>query len=194
MNTRIVGGLAAAALAVAAWAASVTVAFAHPGHAGGLAAGVAHPLTGIDHLLAMLAVGLWASQLGRPAMWALPVLFPAVMAAGAWLGANGVTVPWAEVGIAASVAVLGAAIAFGWRATLAASAPLVGVFALFHGYAHGAELPASGSALLYGAGFVAATVALHLAGLGIGSLVTRPLALRVAGGAIAAAGAVLLVV
>jgi urease accessory protein len=170
-----------------------SAAFAHPGHDGGLTGGLAHPFTGLDHMLAMVAVGLWASQLGRPAMWLLPAVFPAVMAGGALLGANGVALPFVEVGIVASVVVLGAVVAFGLRVSLTVSAALVGVFALFHGHAHGAELPAAGSALLYGIGFVAATVALHAVGLGIGALAHRTFVLRTAGGAIAATGLLLLV-
>lgn len=175
-----------------------TAAFAHPGDHShvGFAAGFAHPLTGIDHLLAMVAVGLWASQLGGRALWLLPLTFPVVMAAGAALGFGGVALPWVEIGITASVLVLGAAVALTWRPTLAASLPLVGLFALLHGYAHGVELPAQTSALGYCAGFVAATLVLHLAGLAVGLAANRlpvRFAARTAGGAIAAVGAALLV-
>jgi urease accessory protein len=145
-------------------------------------------------MLAMVAVGLWASQLGKRAMILLPLLFPAVMAIGAVMGANGVALPWVEAGIVASVVVLGAVVALGLKPSLAVSAVLVGVFALFHGHAHGTELPAAGSALMYGVGFVAATLVLHAIGMGIGVAAKRPLAMRYAGGAIAAAGLVLLVV
>ncbi len=179
-----------AALSIAGFS---TTAFAHPGHDAGLVGGLAHPFTGLDHMLAMLAVGLWASQLGRRAMLLLPVLFPAVMAVGAVLGVYGVGLPWVETGIVASVVTLGAVIALGVQPSLAASAGLVALFALFHGHAHGTELPAQGSALLYGAGFVAATAALHLIGMGVGVLARAPLALRTAGGAIAAAGVALLI-
>jgi urease accessory protein len=119
-----------------------------------------------------------------------------VMAAGAALGFSGVVLPWVEIGITASVLVLGAAVALTWRPTLAVSLPLIGLFALLHGYAHGVELPAQTSALGYGAGFVAATLTLHLAGLAIGLAANRlpvRFAARTAGGAIAAVGAVLLV-
>jgi urease accessory protein len=170
-----------------------TAAFAHPGHAGGFAGGLVHPLTGLDHLLAMVAVGLWASQLGRRAMLLLPVLFPAVMAVGAALGVYGVTLPWVEAGILASVVTLGAVIALGLQPSLAVSAGLVGLFALFHGHAHGTELPVQGSALVYGVGFIAATLALHLVGIGIGMFARYPVALRTAGGAIAACGVALLI-
>lgn len=186
-----------ASLALLATAFS-TAAFAHPGDHShlGFAAGFAHPLTGLDHLLAMVAVGLWASQLGGRALWLLPLAFPAVMAAGATLGFAGVTLPGVEIGITGSVLVLGAAVALTWRPSFAVSLPLIGLFALLHGYAHGVELPAQTSALGYGAGFVAATLALHLAGLAIGLAANRlpvRFAARTAGGAIAAVGAALLV-
>jgi urease accessory protein len=175
-----------------------TAAFAHPGDHShlGFAAGFAHPLTGLDHLLAMVAVGLWASQLGGRALWLLPLTFPVVMAAGAALGFSGVALPWVEIGITASVLVLGAVVALTYRPSLAVSLPLIGLFALLHGYAHGVELPAQTSALGYCAGFVAATLALHLAGLAIGLAANRlpvRFAARTTGGAIAAVGAVLLV-
>ena len=181
-------------LVALALAGLISPALAHSGHAGGLAAGLAHPFTGLDHMLAMVAVGLWASQLGRPAIWLLPLVFPVTMAAGAVLGANGVAMPWVEIGILASVVTLGAAVAFRLRPSLAASAVLIGAFAVLHGHAHGHEIPAAASPLLYGLGFVAATVALHGIGLGIGTLTQRPLLMRAAGGAIAAAGLVLFVV
>ncbi len=180
----------AAVLSLSAWPALAHVG----GHAGGFASGVAHPLTGLDHLLAMVAVGLWAAQLGRPALWLLPAVFPAIMAVGAVMGASGVALPFVETIIVVSLVVLGAAVAFGLSLPLAASAALVGLFALFHGHAHGAELPASGSALLYGAGFVLATLVLHGAGVGLGLLVRRPAVTRTAGGAIAAVGLLLLIV
>ncbi len=175
-----------------------TAALAHPGDHShvGFASGFAHPFTGLDHLLAMVAVGLWASQLGGRAMWLLPVTFPAVMAVGAALGFGSVALPWVETGITTSVLVLGAAVALTYRPTLAVSLPLVGLFALLHGYAHGVELPAQTLALGYCAGFVAATLALHLAGLAIGVATNRlsvRFAARTAGGAIAAVGVVLLV-
>ena len=135
--------------------------------------GFAHPFYGLDHVLAMVAVGLWASQLGGRALWLLPLTFPVVMAAGAALGLSGVALPWVETGIAASVMVLGAAVALTLRPSLAVSVPLIGLFALLHGFAHGVELPAQASALAYGAGFVAATLMLHLAGLAIGLAANR---------------------
>jgi urease accessory protein len=172
-------------------------ALAHVGfHPHGIADGIAHPFSGIDHILAMLAVGLWASQLGRPAWWLLPITFPVVMALGAALGFAGVTLPWTEIGIAVSVLVLGAVIAFAVTPSLAVSVALIAAFALVHGYAHGAELPAAASPLAYGLGFVAATVTLHGIGLGAGTLANHAAgrtAMRSAGAVIALAGIVLLI-
>lgn len=181
-------------LAAAALVGSGAAALAHPGHGGGLADGFTHPLTGLDHLLAMVAVGLWASQLGRPAMWTLPLAFPTMMALGAALGTGGVVMPWIETGIVASVVVLGAAVALQVRAPLGVGAVLVGAFAVLHGYVHGAELSPGSSAWLYGIGFVAATFILHGLGIGAGLLARRPLLLRAAGGAITAVGLLLFVV
>jgi urease accessory protein len=163
------------------------------GHAGGFTNGLAHPFYGLDHVLAMVAVGLWASQLGRPALWLLPLTFPVVMTIGAGIGMSGVAFPWLEAGIAGTVIALGAAIAFALRPPVAAGAALIGLFALFHGFEHGASLPAHGTALTHGAGFVLATLILHAAGIGLGLAARYPLALRTAGGAIAAAGVVILV-
>jgi urease accessory protein len=172
-------------------------ALAHVGfHPAGIGDGLAHPFSGIDHVLAMVAVGLWASQLGRPAWWLLPLTFPIVMVFGATLGFADVTLPWAEIGIGVSVLVLGLVIAFALRPSIVVSVVLIALFALVHGYAHGTELPASASALAYGMGFVAATLVLHAIGLGLGiftNSATGRLAMRGAGAAIAVAGVVLLV-
>ena len=142
--------------------------FAHPGHGDSLltasmsfSAGFHHPFSGLDHLLAMLAVGLWAAQNKRSALWVLPLLFPLMMLVGALLAFAGLVVPGAETGIAASVAVLGLLIAFAVRLPLSASSALVSLFALFHGYAHGTELPHGSSAAMYGLGFVLATALLR---------------------------------
>lgn len=161
------------------------------------AEGLRHPLMGLDHVLAMVAVGLWASQLGPRALWLLPLTFPLLMAVGAALGFGGVALPWVEIGITGSVLVLGAMVALALRPGLAVSVPLVGLFALLHGYAHGVELPASASALDYGAGFIAATLMLHAVGIAIGVMTNRVsvrFAARSAGGAIAVVGLALLVV
>jgi urease accessory protein len=145
-------------------------AFAHVqvGEAAGLLTGFLHPISGLDHMLAMVAVGLWGAQLGVPAIWVLPVAFPLVMALGGMLGLLGVPLPGIEYGIAASALLLGAAVAFEVRASLVVTAVLVGVFAIFHGHAHGTELPPGQSALLYSMGFVIATGCLHAVGIGIG--------------------------
>jgi urease accessory protein len=158
--------------------------------------GMLHPFSGLDHVLAMVAVGLWASQLGGRALWLLPLTFPAVMAVGAALGLSGVTLPWVEIGIAGSVMVLGAVVALALRPSLAISIPLIGAFALLHGYTHGIELPASASALSYGAGFIAATLVLHAVGIATGLIGGRlpvRFAARTTGGAIAVLGVMLLV-
>ena len=185
-------------LAAAATAGFSTAALAHVGDHSHMSftQGLLHPFSGLDHVLAMVAVGLWASQLGGRALWLLPLTFPAVMAAGAALGLSGIALPWVEIGIAASVMVLGAAVALALRPSLAISIPLIGAFALLHGYSHGIELPAGASALSYGAGFIAATLVLHAIGIATGLIAGRlpvRFAARTAGGAIAVLGVVLLV-
>jgi hydrogenase/urease accessory protein HupE len=139
------------------------------GQAVGFATGFAHPISGLDHVLAMVAVGLWGAQLGAPAIWVLPVAFPLVMAFGGTLALLGVPLPGIEVGIAASAVLLGAAVMFELRPPLVVAALVVGAFAIFHGHAHGTELPAGQSALLYSVGFVIATGCLHALGIGVGS-------------------------
>ena len=163
-----VTGAAALAL-VFTWSQT---AFAHvqQGEAAGFLSGLAHPLAGLDHVLAMVAVGLWGVQLGAPAIWLLPVAFPMVMAVGGMLGLMNVPLPGIEYGIAASAILLGAAVLFEIRPPLAVAALVVGLFAIFHGHAHGTELPAGQNALLYSLGFVVATGCLHAAGIGIGTV------------------------
>jgi len=183
--------------------AVVVLALASPAHAhiidasgAGLAQGLAHPFSGFDHILAMVAVGVWAAQTGRPALWVLPVVFPLAMAGGGLLGVAGLPVPGVEAGIAASVLGLGLLIAFQVKPPIALSIALVALFALFHGHAHGTELPQAASPVLYGLGFVVATAILHLIGIGMGFAMRLPkgmLALRVGGGAIAAAGIALFI-
>ena len=183
-----------AALLLAAWP---LLGWAHTdsGRADGLLAGLLHPVSGLDHVLAMVAVGLWGAQLGAPAIWLLPLTFPLVMAFGGMLGLMGVPLPGAEVGIALSALVLGLAIVIAWRPALWAAAAMVGFFAIFHGHAHGTELPAGASGLAYSLGFVAATGALHACGIGIG-VVQRwsagQFVLRATGAGVAAAGAAFL--
>lgn len=147
-------------------------AFAHPqkGAAVGFLTGFYHPISGLDHVLAMVAVGLWGAQLGAPAIWLLPVAFPMVMAMGGTLGLLGVPLPGTEYGIALSAILLGVVVLFEVRPPLAAAAALVGFFAIFHGYAHGTELPPGQSAMLYSIGFVLATGCLHAVGIGIGTV------------------------
>ena len=159
--------------------------------AGGFASGFLHPFAGLDHVLAMVAVGLWGAQLGPPALWVLPVAFPLVMALGGVAGIVGLPLPSVEWGIALSVIVLGSVIALDQRPRLALASLVVAFFAVFHGYAHGAELPAQAGPLAYSAGFVVATGTLHLAGIGLGLVAHLPNglpALRAGGSAIAAAG------
>jgi urease accessory protein len=145
-------------------------AFAHlqQGEAVGFLTGFHHPLSGLDHVLAMVAVGLWGAQLGAPAIWVLPVAFPLIMAMGGMLGLMGVPLPGIEYGIAASAILLGAVVMFEVRPPLGVAALVVAFFAIFHGHAHGTELPPGQSALLYSMGFVIATGCLHAVGIGIG--------------------------
>jgi urease accessory protein len=158
---------------------------------GGFVAGFMHPLLGPDHVVAMVAVGLWGAFLGAPALWVLPVVFPLVMAMGGVLGVLGIPLPGVEVGIALSAVLLGGMVAFAVRPPLWVAGLLVAVFAVFHGHAHGTELPHESSPLVYSLGFVVATGMLHLAGIGFGALVQSPagrVAVRAAGGAISVVG------
>jgi urease accessory protein len=149
-----------------------TSALAHPqkGEAVGFLTGFRHPISGLDHVLAMIAVGLWGAQLGSPAIWLLPVAFPMVMAVGGMLGLMGIPLPGTEYGIALSAMLLGAAVLLELRPSLRIAVLLVGFFAIFHGHAHGTELPPGQSALLYSMGFVIATGCLHAVGIGIGTV------------------------
>jgi urease accessory protein len=161
------------------------------GQAAGFLAGVAHPISGLDHVLAMIAVGLWGAQLGMPAVWMLPVTFPMIMALGGMLGLIGVPLPGVELGIAVSAILLGLAVMSELRPSLTATVAVVGLFGIFHGHAHGTELPPGQSALLYSVGFVIATGVLHGVGVAVGLVHGRPWGrrlLRVAGGGVAAAG------
>jgi urease accessory protein len=140
------------------------------GEAIGFVSGFEHPISGFDHIIAMVAVGLWGAQLDMPAIWLLPVTFPLVMAFGGFLGLVGVPLPGSEIAIALSGVCLGAAVFGQLRPPLWVAAALVGLFGLFHGYAHGAELPPGQNALLYSIGFVLATGLLHATGITIGLL------------------------
>jgi urease accessory protein len=182
----IVIGLAALLLA--------PLAHAHVGFGGiaaGFARGFAHPLGGIDHIFAMVAVGLWSVQRGGRSIGLIPAIFVLLMALGGVIGTLGIFVPFVEQGIVLSVVVLGVLVAAAIQLPLFACAIVVGLFALFHGHAHGAEMPASASGLFYGAGFVLATAFLHALGMGI-ALLTRRLGqtnlVRLAGGALAMCG------
>ncbi len=171
-------------------------AFSHSGGViGGLQSGMLHPVTGLDHVVAMVAVGLWGGILGGAALWQLPVIFPIAMAFAGALGALGVPVPGIEIGIALSGLVLGLAVFFMLRPPIGLAAAIVGLFALFHGHAHGTELPEAANPLFYALGFVVATGTLHLAGIAFGTLMKWPsgrIAVRAAGAGIAVAGAAFL--
>jgi urease accessory protein len=186
------------ALAAIMGAALSAPAFAHTGigaHGNGFVAGFMHPLMGLDHMLAMLGVGIWAAQLGKRAIWLVPTAFVAVMIGGAALALSGAAMPMVEFGIAGSVLVIGGLIALGARMPVTLAMSLVGAFALFHGHAHGTELPGFAHPAAYGAGFVAATALLHAAGAGVAYLARRhaaKLSFRIAGAMMAAVGGGLL--
>lgn len=168
-------------------------AHAHAAHgeAAGFSTGFGHPWSGWDHILAMVAVGLWGAQLRKPAVWVLPVAFPLVMAFGGFLGLIGTPLPGTEIGIALSAILLGAAVAFEVRPPLWVAAVLVGIFGLFHGHAHGTELPEGQNGLLYSLGFVVATGCLHGVGITMGLIHKWQggrIAMRIAGAGIALAG------
>jgi urease accessory protein len=169
------------------------VAFAHveTGSATGFVNGFLHPISGWDHVLAMIAVGLWGAQLGQPAVWLLPVTFPMVMAFGGMLGLMGVAIPGVEIGIAASAIILGAMVLREAQPPLFVAAVIVGIFGIFHGHAHGTELPPGASGLLYSIGFVVATGCLHGVGISLGLVHRWPAgktALKGAGALVAIAG------
>lgn len=159
---------------LSAWSAGA-LAHAEVGVAGGLTSGLLHPLFGLDHLLAMVAVGLWGAQLGKPAIYLLPITFPVVMAVGGLLGVAGMPLPFIEVGIALSALALGAMVAANLRPPIWTAALVVGLFAIFHGHAHGTEMPEAANPLAYGIGFVISTGLLHLAGILIGLLIRWPI-------------------
>jgi len=179
-----------AALPLPAWAHE------QAGVGGGFISGFLHPLFGPDHVIAMVAVGLWGAQLRAPAIWMLPINFPLIMALGGMLGVLGVPVPSVEIGIAVSGIALGLMVAFAARPPLWAAMVLVGLFAIFHGHAHGTELPEAVSPLAFGVGFVLATGLLHLSGIALGVLTAKPIgaqAVRVCGGLIAVLGGYFLI-
>lgn len=175
--------------------ASPLLAHTGKGHAAGFLTGLQHPWSGLDHVAAMVAVGIWGAQLGSPAIWVLPVAFPMLMAVGGVLGLLGVPLPGIEIGIALSALFLGVMVLGERKPRLAIAVAVVGVFALFHGHAHGTELPAGQSALLYSMGFVIGTGTLHGVGISLGLAHRWPagrVVLRVVGACIAIAGLVFL--
>ena len=165
------------------------------GETGGFLHGMGHPLSGLDHICAMVAVGLWAAQMGGRAIWAVPLTFVGVMALAGALAMFGFHVPLVETGIVVSVLTLGVLIAAAVHLPLSSSIIIVGLFAIFHGYAHGAEMPETASALAYAAGFVGATAFLHACGIGLGIAIQKlasPAVVRFAGIAIVFCGGYLL--
>jgi len=161
------------------------------GQAAGFLTGLKHPISGLDHVLAMIAVGLWGAQLGSPAVWMLPVAFPMMMAFGGFMGLVGLPLPGVEIGIALSAILLGSVVARESRPSLGVAVLLVAFFAIFHGHAHGTELPKGQSGLTYSLGFVMATGCLHGVGIAIGLIHRWPAgkaALRAAGAFVALAG------
>ena len=188
---------AAALLVLTLLLAMASPAFAHTeaGAPQGLVNGFLHPLSGPDHLVAMVAVGIWGAQLGAPGIWLLPVCFPLVMAFGGLLGIAGVPLGGVETAVALSAVALGFMVAVALRVRWPIAALVVGGFALFHGYAHGKELPAAADPLAYAVGFVVATGMLHAAGIAIGTLTRWPAgrhAVHAIGAGICGLGAVLL--
>lgn len=170
---------------------SVVHAHILPGQASGFTGGFQHPLFGLDHILAMIAVGLWAFQLGGRAVWFVPLTFVSIMAVGGVFGMSGLHVPFVEEGILLSVLILGILIAAAARFPLAVSMAIVGLFALFHGHSHGTEMPLNASGFGYGVGFVLATALLHGCGIGLGAVIvqsTSPKIVRYAGAAVVAGG------
>jgi urease accessory protein len=181
----------ACTMVVLAGVAGAAQAHGEHGVAGGFWSGVLHPVTGWDHVIAMVAVGLWGAFLGRPAVFVLPVVFPLVMAVGGALGVMGVPLPHVETGIALSAIVLGMMVAAAARLPIAWAGLIVGLFAIFHGHAHGTELPDAANPFAYALGFVVATGALHVLGILFG-LLSRwkegELAVRTGGAVVAAGG------
>jgi urease accessory protein len=170
-NQRISGAMAALFYFI-----FVNPALAHTGTGAtfGFTSGFLHPVTGADHLVAVVAVGLWGAQLGNPAIWILPITFPLVMAIGGVIGVSGLEIPFTEGVVGFSGVALGLVVAARIRPPLWAAALLVGLFAIFHGYAHGKELPDAADPIGYGVGFVTATGLLHLCGILIGTLLRWP--------------------
>ena len=179
----------AGAIAISLWMPQIASAHTGVGDVTGFWHGLEHPIGGLDHILAMLAVGLWAAQMGGKALWIVPGAFITAMIGSSVMGHFGLPLPGIEQGILASDFILGLLLLFAARLPLALSAGIVGILAIFHGYAHGAEMPETASGLAYGFGFIISTAFLHLAGIGIGVAIERyqpkiqQLLFRVGGGA-----------
>ena len=179
------------ALCLVSFLADSAMAHTAGGLAGGFVSGFTHPVLGWDHVVAMVAVGLWGAFLGAPAIWLLPVVFPMVMAFGGAAGVLGVPLPEVETGIALSAVVLGLLVALAARPPLWVAGAIVAAFAVFHGHAHGTELPEAANAFAYATGFVLATGLLHILGIGFGLVSRWPagrLAVRACGGGVTVAG------
>ena len=197
MASRLIKSCLAATLAIL----TPAVAFAHTGvgDTSGFVHGFGHPISGLDHVLAMVMVGVFAWQLGGRALWLVPTTFLTVMAAAGALGIAGIGIPFVEIGMALSVVALGAIVAFNVKAPVTAAMGVVGLFAIFHGYAHGAEIPEDVGGVAYAAGFLIATATLHLAGISAGFLIGKAgehhgsAVVRLAGGLSTVAGVTLLV-
>ncbi|MEL0611822.1 HupE/UreJ family protein [Marinomonas arenicola] len=177
-------------------AAAPTLALAHPGHehSTSFMTGFMHPMGGLDHLLAMIAIGLWAASMGGKALWAVPAAFVGTMILGGAFGMAGMQVPFVEQGIALSVILMGALLVASVRFSVGSCAAIAGIFAFFHGAAHGMEMPLNAHVAEYALGFAAATALLHLVGMGMGKAIARieaPIVTRLSGGIIAAAGVVM---
>ena len=181
---------------IAVLMASAAEAHTGAGATAGFAAGAAHPVFGLDHTLAMVALGMWAALMGGRATWTMPTAFVGGMALGGAVGMAGWPLPLVEVGIAMSVVVLGLLIATRNRVPLALGALVTVLFAAFHGHAHGAEMPLGGDAFTYAAGFILVTAALHIGGIGLGRLALAarwPTLVPVSGGALAGMGVMMLI-
>ncbi|MEN8693075.1 MAG: HupE/UreJ family protein [Desulfobacterales bacterium] len=171
--------------------AAPALAHVQEGQAQGFLTGLHHPISGLDHVLAMIAVGLWGAQLGAPAVWMLPVAFPMMMAFGGFLGLLDIPLPGVEIGIALSALLLGFMIAREAKPSLMVSVVIVAFFAIFHGHAHGTELPPGQSGMLYSLGFVVSTGCLHGIGITIGLIHkwrAGRILLRISGAAVALGG------
>ena len=196
LRTNALGRLAAVLPLVLTAATTSALAHSENGVAIDFWGGFTHPIFGPDHVIAMVAVGLWGAFLGQPAIWLLPVVFPLVMAVGGALGVAGMPLPGVETGIAVSAIMLGGMVAFAAKPPLWIAAVLVAAFAIFHGHAHGAELPVGADAVAFSMGFVVATGMLHISGIAFGTLSHWPagrIAVRAAGGVIALIGLAYLV-